>query len=470
MGEIYSIAAKVDIWVGKTSQDSPEAIPLIEHLAGLLHEMDGEEIQRVALNDSKFDSLGRPPPSSSKWKPVAALMNRNWFKRAWVIQEVALAKKASLFYGNKGMISWKVFLDAMLMTQQLGWVPVADEISTQLIKERSPALYFVSRINVMKPLLQNFESYQRHPLFLGSDELTGTNACEASASHLLALLLMDFNKVKATMPHDKVYSLLGVVNDAASVMGVSPCTFEVDYGASPADVFKAATTKIVNDNDHLGFISVAGLTNYGRGTDISPSFHQPSWVPDLSDFASCARTIPLLSIRGGHKARWDASRYGELGSLGFRILGPHLHVKAHRVGRLLDGSYPAWDLGYHYKIKPFAALLLRCGRRYKPTGELSIEAFWRPLIFNTDAHNSPTASSELSSYFKAWLAGLIFRNLDVWHHLSPENLSAFQQMTDYQSLAERDGISARSMLPSNEWMTRRLQKLQPSDVRTSSYQ
>ncbi|KAJ4246639.1 hypothetical protein NW762_013582 [Fusarium torreyae] len=166
------MAAKVDIWVGKTGQDSPEAFPLIEHLAGLLHEMDREEIQQ--------------------------------------------------------------------------------------------------------PLLQHFESYQRHPLFLGSKELTGTNACKASASHLLALLLMDCNKVKATMPHDKVYSLLGVVNDAASVMGVSPCILEADYGASPADIFKAATTKIVNDNDHLGFTSVAGLANHGSGTDISPSFHQPS--------------------------------------------------------------------------------------------------------------------------------------------------------------------------------------------------
>ncbi|KAM0467619.1 hypothetical protein ACHAP7_011745 [Fusarium lateritium] len=468
MGDIYSMAAEVYIWLGKGGKDSADAIDLIQQLSSLVPETNANEMNLVRPDDAKFEQLDLPPMHSPRWASLITLLSRNWFKRAWVMQEVALAQETFLIYGDNGMIPLVMLRDALILINRLGWAPETKKTKVKNKDKISPAGYFLTRLTMMKRLVEEAESSHRYPHLSSIEELTGTNAWRTSASPLLALLLMDFNKVNATQPPDKVYAFLGIVNVVATSMGIPRCNLEVAYRTPPDDiftstVFRATATKILNDCNHLGFISLAGLAETDSGTKVENLFCLPSWVPDLSDAACHARVLPIISSRGISKARWDASGYRKLGTLKFYISGSQLHVKARRVGRLLSGSYPAWNLGCKFTIEPFASLMNRCGQYYKPTGELSIEAFWRTLIFDTDIHNSPTASSGLGSCFKAWLAMLIFHHLEVWSHSIDDNLSAFERMDEYQSLAYRDGGVASDMLPSLRWMNRRLRKIQPTD-------
>ncbi|KAM5344854.1 hypothetical protein ACJ41O_010716 [Fusarium nematophilum] len=54
MGDIFAMATRVDIWVGRGNKDSREALGLILKLAGLLHKTDPRELLRRAHNPSRF--------------------------------------------------------------------------------------------------------------------------------------------------------------------------------------------------------------------------------------------------------------------------------------------------------------------------------------------------------------------------------------------------------------------------------
>ncbi|EXA46594.1 hypothetical protein FOQG_10985 [Fusarium oxysporum f. sp. raphani 54005] len=463
MNEIYSMAARVDIWLGVGGKESAEAIHLIRKLSSLAEETDGSE---VSLDKSVTESSGLPPTPSVAWKPFVDLLERNWFRRAWVIQETVLARQTSVFLGNGECISWEQLASALAMIKRLGWFPNGALAMVKLEQiSWSPGPYAVHFITVIKMSLESLKEPQDHPLLSVIEELTGAGNWKTTASSQLAYMMMVCHKFKVTNARDRVYSLLGMVNMAASHLGIPRCDLEVDYNASVAQVFTAATKNILNHCNHLGFISLAGFAEFYHGTQNLPSEDIPSWVPNLSNEPSAARTAPILFDRVNSDDRLDAARYAEIGSLGFSITDSRLAVKAQRVGQILPGSYPFYVLAYYFNIEPFAALLLRCGKRYKVTGELSIEACWRTFIFGSNIYDSVTDSSALGGCFKAWLSFILFHCLRVWDTSMTvdQRLSILEQLTNFQSLVARDGDEASDMLPSIEWMKQMLQKLGPSD-------
>jgi hypothetical protein len=463
MSEIYSMAARVDIWLGEGGKDSDVAIHLIQKLAGLVEETDGDE---VSLDKGDIERLGLPPIPSLAWKPFVALLERNWFRRAWVIQETVLARHTFLFLGNSESISWEELASALAMIKRLGWLPNAALAMARVEQVSwSPGPYATHFITVIKMSLERLKNPKDHPLLSVIEELTGTDNWKTTASSQLAYMMMACHKFQVTNSRDRVYSLLGMVNIAASHMGIPRCDLEVDYKATVAQVFTAATKNILHHCNHLGFISLAGFAEFHHGTQNLPSDDLPSWVPNFSNERSAARTAPILFARGNSDDRLDAARYREIGSLGFTIAGSRLSVQALRVGQILPGSYQFFELAYYFNIEPFADLLLRCGQHYKPTGELSIEACWRTFIFGSNIHDSTADSSALGGCFKAWLSFILFHHLRVWDRSMTvnERLSILEQMTNYLSLVNRDGDEACDMLPSIKWIKQMLQKLGPSD-------
>jgi hypothetical protein len=97
MHEIYGNAERVCIWLGEANRSSKTAIKFIK-----------DEV--LKLDD--FDTLCDSKEASRKWRALLELMQRPWFSRRWVVQEIALARTA-LIYCGKDQISWKVFAIAV---------------------------------------------------------------------------------------------------------------------------------------------------------------------------------------------------------------------------------------------------------------------------------------------------------------------------------------------------------------------
>lgn len=94
MAEIYGKAKRVLIWLGEPDQSSRVAINFIR-----------DEV--LKLQD--FDDLCDNERNSPKWKALLDLMQRPWFSRRWVVQEIALAQKALIYCGGEDKISWNKF-------------------------------------------------------------------------------------------------------------------------------------------------------------------------------------------------------------------------------------------------------------------------------------------------------------------------------------------------------------------------
>ena len=97
MAQIFSQATRVCIWLGTESTAAKAFI---------------DRIINFNTFDQLFDEGRNPEQSSSDWASLYKLMQRPWFNRRWVIQELALARKRTLYCGDQ-QIDWADFADAV---------------------------------------------------------------------------------------------------------------------------------------------------------------------------------------------------------------------------------------------------------------------------------------------------------------------------------------------------------------------
>jgi hypothetical protein len=91
MNIIYGNASRVCIWLGEATESSRMALSFIKN---------------EVLHLQSFDTLCDSKDASKKWIALLDLMQRPWFSRRWVVQELALARKPIIYCGND-RISWK---------------------------------------------------------------------------------------------------------------------------------------------------------------------------------------------------------------------------------------------------------------------------------------------------------------------------------------------------------------------------
>jgi hypothetical protein len=96
MAQIYSMAERVCIWLGPSDKRSENAMKFISDII----ELEG------------LQNLTRDECYTSQWNDLIDLMKSSWFSRRWVIQELALARDATVHCG-KEEINWNDFRDAI---------------------------------------------------------------------------------------------------------------------------------------------------------------------------------------------------------------------------------------------------------------------------------------------------------------------------------------------------------------------
>lgn len=105
MVNIYSKATNVCIWLGESDdyQRSDEAMKFITTI----------------MDFATLDRHAHDPEQAGNWFALGELMRDRWFSRRWVVQEIALAREASVHCGGS-YVRWSDFADAatLLATHQ----------------------------------------------------------------------------------------------------------------------------------------------------------------------------------------------------------------------------------------------------------------------------------------------------------------------------------------------------------------
>jgi hypothetical protein len=83
-------------------------------------------IQKEVLQLQNFDELCDSKEASKKWGALLDLMQRQWFSRRWVVQEIALAREAVIYCGAD-KIPWKGVYFQYLSDAALIRIPVIDQ-------------------------------------------------------------------------------------------------------------------------------------------------------------------------------------------------------------------------------------------------------------------------------------------------------------------------------------------------------
>lgn len=92
MGEIYSKAARVLVWLGAETDTEP-GIVSVRQLSEMIYQKSADGKLTPTSPDMR---LVAPHVA---WRSICSLFANRWFTRAWVIQEVSLSKHALCYQG-----------------------------------------------------------------------------------------------------------------------------------------------------------------------------------------------------------------------------------------------------------------------------------------------------------------------------------------------------------------------------------
>lgn len=247
MGEIYSKATDVVVWLGESDKETALVWQLFEDLRGL-EDFKSPQMYHLALGmpaehftevpegqkrlpelSENFERLRSRP--ASQWFAMGNFLSRPWFSRIWCFQEVVLGTKCVVLCGDYHM-PWDALLNGaraigrgrfdILIGKSCFPITTAGDIR----EERRVGVY---------------------------------------AS--LRLLIYSLRTKGATEPRDKIFAIRSLIDAKASQ------SLEVDYTKSLARVYGDAVRACILHDENLSILSDVEVR---RTVETS----MPSWVPD----------------------------------------------------------------------------------------------------------------------------------------------------------------------------------------------
>ncbi|PVH72420.1 HET-domain-containing protein, partial [Cadophora sp. DSE1049] len=197
MAKIYSNAFCVIVWLGEKPEDTHKAL---------------EDI-RLAANEKLTER--------SNQQAIRSLLQRRWFQRIWVLQEVAAARHVVIMCGSTEIDGYAfcLGLKSLRKSQKLSFIASPELQSLPSLTD------LIERAGLRPKHITN--SLERYSLEICS----------------LAELVDMFHTREASDKRDKVYALLGMSSDDPGKAGLRP-----DYGASWKTLFEQLVKFILGED------------------------------------------------------------------------------------------------------------------------------------------------------------------------------------------------------------------------------
>ncbi|PKS08717.1 hypothetical protein jhhlp_004770, partial [Lomentospora prolificans] len=202
MGKVYKGAQHVRIWLGEEIGIESPALNAVymadEVLDDVFKRLDASaprsQIQFAILQDERVKKI--------PWEALEAFLNRSWFERVWVIQEIANAKSATMHIGRM-TVPWSYFSTVITGARTFSM-------------DRSLESHNVKGVCMMHSLMDSKFQYD------------------------LLSLLEETRNFKSTISKDKIYAVLGMV-DGNTISDVI-----IDYDQDGSTIFKKYAVASLN--------------------------------------------------------------------------------------------------------------------------------------------------------------------------------------------------------------------------------
>ena len=289
MGQIYSTATKVLIWLGDGPDNVEEAFLFINKFEDGLDMYSSEVIHSMHRINANNSAL---------WRALSLILNKPWFMRVWIVQEVVLAAHAQVFCGNQSS-SWTA------LKKTVTWI--FENNFGSWLQGLPHAHLAIARISV----IQNLWCQNQGP------------------TDLSILLFLDlFKYTKSTDPRDKVYALLSLTSDASHIRPDYTISCEELHISIAVDHLDSDIPYVLSCNDYT-------VNNLG--------LRLPSWIPNWAaeTLQSGLRDIVQFSYTWGFKAaantqpQWTYSRHDQT----LNVTGFVFDNVSHTAEHLYDTSH-----------------------------------------------------------------------------------------------------------------------------------
>jgi hypothetical protein len=227
MREIYANAVEVLIWIGNADNLSPLAFDTLERFSADDGTQGGSATYQDILSTVK-----------ERKTAIQLLIERPYFGRVWVVQEVVVAKEATVHCGSFSMPFKLLYLAMMRMTGS-GFYP--------------------------------FSIFAQNVIHLGNWRRSFLEIDADREDSLDLRIFMDSRDRDATILSDKVYALRGITNDKLAE-GII-----VDYDKSTERVYTDFANYLLGIRPYLRVLSSVSVQHRKTST-----LRLPSWVPDWS--------------------------------------------------------------------------------------------------------------------------------------------------------------------------------------------
>ncbi|KAI1278980.1 heterokaryon incompatibility protein-domain-containing protein [Xylaria sp. FL0933] len=270
MKDIYNKADNVCIWLGDGKGESGEKDRSKDFYAAM-------EFSRTILDLGRFDELLNAAHTKS-WSDLLDLMRATWFSRRWVIQELALAREATVHCGTE-CVPWQEFADAIGL-----FVLNFDKIRTLFGQSRDVDIF------------RNFENFNElEPLGAKVlvDAITNTFRKNVDGTVFepvfnLETLVSSLASFESGDPRDSIFALLNIASES-----MLPSSEEMDIVTPPKpnyqrnllEVYTDLLEWVVHSSGSLDMICRQWATperaTPGGRKNPTPLITLPSWIQTI---------------------------------------------------------------------------------------------------------------------------------------------------------------------------------------------
>ena len=283
MGDVYSLAERVIVWLGLGDSTSGHAIQFLRTIASKTEvDWSNFEIKPLSQDDEAWvDRKKTQLYGERKVFAIHSLVMRPWFERLWVQQEIHNKRNTVLVCGSDTM-SWQDFRQAVLCFFNK-WESLED----------NAVVYpgFLDRVVLIVETISTL------------DDAT------------LGVLMERTQKCKCSDPRDRVFAVLNMLGP-----GERNAKIKADYTKSVSQVYRDAVLSIVNHTKDIGILEYCEMQEQPLESPDSLQF--PSWVRNW--------TLPISTQRifGGHAS---GNSYAETSYDNdvLRVMGTHVASISH---------------------------------------------------------------------------------------------------------------------------------------------
>lgn len=330
MPSIYGKASRVVIWLGPGSSIRQECFNKVKAIEELFHKEDDplkvytrEEIER--LEDHLVSAempLGVLMSFPTKWRQCEF----EWFRRTWVLQEVANAKTAIVCCGDQ-VVSW----------------PAISAVARHI--RRHKRLSGLLSFGIMPSIFSDFS----RPM----DGDRGRGRVSVVTKGILEYLVLALG-LKASDPRDRIFALLQFGKETSELASLPPL-IRADYRKSVTQVFSDFVRWWICEHKSLRVLSAIHTLKgrswqqmyYGEPTDLSKLCY-PTWCFWYGGQANWARATLALNPDSTYQA--SGSSEPDLSLIGLEEGGDTisiLRLTGYRLCRIdRTTSYPFWTRGH----------------------------------------------------------------------------------------------------------------------------